>query len=123
MTFRFRNFPVYKDSKLKHKELIAILNELPQKYFYIIDQARRSSLSIVLNIAEGSSKQSDKDFNRYLTIALSSIDETVACLEILLDLKLISLEQFFYFEIGYESICRQLGGFSKSLRQRSKVRS
>ncbi|PIP75051.1 MAG: hypothetical protein CO135_00820 [Candidatus Levybacteria bacterium CG_4_9_14_3_um_filter_35_16] len=81
-----------------------------------MDQIQRSSLSVCINIAEGTSKQSDKDFNRYLAISLGSVDETVACLEIAFELNIITKEKFFYFESRYEIISKQLGGLSKKLR-------
>lgn len=118
MAFRFRNFKVYQDAKLLHKEIVILVSKFPREHWYLADQLRRSSLSIVLNIAEGSSKQSDKDFNRFITISLGSVDETVAGLEIALELKLISLDQFRYLEREYELISKQLGGFSKSLRSK-----
>jgi len=116
MAFRFRKFSVYQDAKALHKEVITVVNDFPRNYLYLADQIRRSSLSVVLNIAEGSSKQSDKDFNRYLTISLGSVDETIASLEIALDLKLIPSNSFSLFEDKYLSICRQLGGLSKKLK-------
>lgn len=116
MAFRFRNFKVYQDSKVLHVKIVLLTNSFPRGFIYLADQIKRSSLSIVLNIAEGSSKQSDKDFNRYIAIALGSVDETIASLEIALDLKLISKEQFQLFQTEYESVCRQLGGLSKFLK-------
>lgn len=119
MAFRFRKFRVYQDAKLLHKEVIALANTFSRNYFYLADQLKRSFLSIVLNIAEGSSKQSDKDFNRYIAIALGSVDETIACLEIALELDLITNEQFVYFEKKYEFISNQLGQLSKTLKASS----
>lgn len=116
MSFRFRNFRVYQDAKLVHKEITFLANKFPRNYWYLADQIRRSSLSIILNIAEGSSKQSDKDFNRYVAIALGSVDETVASLEIALDLKLIPQTKFGDLESKFESLSKQLGGLSKKLK-------
>lgn len=118
MAFRFRNFKVYQDAKLFHREIVMLVNIFPRHYWYLADQLRRSSLSVVLNIAEGSSRQSDKDFNRYISIALGSVDETIAGLEIAYDQKLLSEEKFAYFESSYELISKQLGGFSKTLRSK-----
>ncbi|MEK7559438.1 MAG: four helix bundle protein [Patescibacteria group bacterium] len=116
MAFRFRNFKVYQDAKSLHIEIAFMLSKFSRNYYYLSDQIKRSSLSVLLNIAEGSSKQSDKDFNRYITIALGSVDETVASLEIAFELKIINEAQFNYFEEKYEIISRQLGGLSKKLK-------
>lgn len=91
-----------------------MVSTFPPKYFYLADQMRRSSLSILLNIAEGSSKQSDKDFNRFVTISLGSIDETIVALEVALSLKLISNNIFQKLEVDGEILSRQLGGLSKN---------
>ncbi len=47
----------------------------------LIDQLRRASLSIPANIAEGSSRQTDKDFVKFLNIALASTTEVEYHLE------------------------------------------
>ena len=116
MAFRYRKFNVYQDAKNLHKEIIFLVNEFPRQYQYLADQVKRSSLSIVLNIAEGSSKQSDKDFNRFIAISLGSADEVVASFEVALDLKLVTTQQFQTLEQKLESISKQLGGLSKTLR-------
>ncbi len=119
MAFRFRKFRVYQEAKQSHKEILFAVRQFPREYWYLVDQIKRSSLSIVLNIAEGSSKQTDKDFNRYITISLGSIDETVASLEVCSDLELITKERFEEFETVLESLSRQLGAFSKTLKKAS----
>lgn len=116
MAFRYRKFKVYQDAKKLHKEIVVLANNFPWQYQYLADQIKRSSLSIALNIAEGSSKQSDKDFNRYIAISLGSTDEVIASLEIALDLKLISPQLFKGLETKSEEISKQLGGLSKLLR-------
>lgn len=118
MAFRFRKFQVFQDSKKLHLEIFILTDKFPPKYNYLIDQIRRSSLSVVLNIAEGSSKQSNKDFNRFVAISLGSVDETIACLEIAKDLKLIKESEFLTLEEQYESVSKQLGGLSKFLKSR-----
>ena len=39
------------------------------------DQLRRASISVMSNIAEGYARQTDKEFNQFLHIALGSIAE------------------------------------------------
>ena len=56
------------------------------QYAAIIDQARRSALSMQLNIAEGYSLQSEGYYRKHLTIAYGSGVEAVDALEVLIAL-------------------------------------
>lgn len=58
------------------------------------DQLRRASLSIVLNIAEGSGRFSKPDRKNFFTISRSSVFEVVAIYDVLKDENLISNEDF-----------------------------
>jgi four helix bundle protein len=49
---------------------------------YLRDQLLRSSSSVVLNIAEGTGKLTYADKRRYYSIALGSLRESVAALEL-----------------------------------------
>lgn len=51
----------------------------------VVDQLNRASLSIILNIAEGSGKFSNADRKKFFIIARASIFECVAILDILHD--------------------------------------
>lgn len=62
--------------------------------FGLVDQMRRSSVSIMSNIAEGFESQTDKTFIRYLGIAKSSSGELRSQLHIALDRKYISEKEF-----------------------------
>jgi four helix bundle protein len=54
----------------------------PEEKFGLVDQLRRASTSVSLNIAEGSGCNSKKAFVSYLEIALRSLYETVSILKI-----------------------------------------
>jgi four helix bundle protein len=57
-----------------------IAENLPkQEEFNIASQLRRAAVSVALNIAEGSTGQSDAEQARFLGMALRSLIETVAC--------------------------------------------
>jgi len=50
--------------------------------FNLKSQIERAATSVVLNIAEGSTGQSDPEQSRFASMALRSYLETVACLDI-----------------------------------------
>lgn len=60
--------------------------------FGLTSQIRRASVSVVLNIAEGSNRNSDPEFKRFLYIAKSSLDEVVTGLFIARDQNFITKE-------------------------------
>ena len=55
------------------KETYLVTQQLPEdEKFGIISQMNRAAASISTNIAEGASRDSQKDFNRFLQISLGS---------------------------------------------------
>lgn len=116
--FRFKNWSVYKEAKSLFLLIVKIAHKLPSEYKYTIgDQVIRSSLSIVLNIAEGSGKESDKELNRYFNIAMGSVNETLAVIDVLHDLRIADTEKIEGAEKLCVSISKQLGGFKKKLNK------
>ena len=75
-----RDFKKYDIWKLSHQftlTIYSISTSFPKDETYnLISQIRRSSLSIPTNIAEGCGRNSDKEFNQFLNIALGSATET-----------------------------------------------
>ena len=118
--FRFLEWPVYRDAKVFSHLSFNIVKKLPKEYrFEIGSQIIRSSMSVVLNIAEGSGKNSDKDFNHFLNIASGSLSETIASFDVLKDNKFISENEFGrLIDLG-NGISGQLGGFKKKLLSNS----
>lgn len=60
----------------------------------LINQLRKSSVSIPSNIAEGFGRQADKEFIRFLHIAMGSLFELQTQLQIALQLRYIRLDRF-----------------------------
>ena len=113
-TFRFLKFKVYSDSKNYFKKIL-ITSERIKNYSFK-DQIRRASLSIILNIAEGSAKKSDIEFARFLEISIGALNEVVACLDIMKELKKINEKEYEELIILSEELAKQLGGFIKKLK-------
>ena len=115
-TFRFLDFTVYQDSKKLYKIVVNVTKDFPRIHSDLVRQLIRAVLSVSLNIAEGSAKKSDKDFNRYIENALGSVNESIAALDIAFDNQLLVLDSFEKLKGLAEKIAKQLGGLSKKLR-------
>lgn len=87
----FRELKVWQVSIDFVEQIYQITSELPDnEKFGLISQIRRAAVSIAANIAEGSGRGSNKDFARFLGIALSSSYEVETQLIIVCRLGLIS---------------------------------
>ena len=112
--FDFQKLDVYQKSKNFCKEVYSILDE---KNFDRVtnDQLRRASFSIMLNIAEGTSRFSNKDRKNFFVIAQGSAFECVAILEYLSEIKEITLKVFLDSVRRLEEISKMLFGLIKKL--------
>ena len=79
------------------------------------DQLLRAAMSIGSNIAEGSSKRSDRDFARYVRISLGSSTELENHLLLAGDLGLISRDEFEKLNKELEEVRKMLTGLEKRL--------
>jgi len=85
--YNFEKLEIWKLSLRAIKEIKEIVKKFPIEEKYILtDQIRRAVLSIALNIAEGFGRQSKKDFRRFISNAIGSALEVIACLKIARDL-------------------------------------
>ena len=84
MPYKFEKLEVYQLA-LDYCDLIYDLSALlPRAEEYNLkSQIRRAATSIVLNIAEGSTGQTDPEQARFIGMALRSLFETVACIHLI----------------------------------------
>ena len=86
----FRNLNIWQKGIDLVIEIYKFSNDLPSDEKYgLINQIRRASVSIPSNIAEGSSRNSEKDFKRFLEIAIGSAFELETQILIIQKLNLI----------------------------------
>ncbi len=83
--------------------------------FVLTQQMRRCAISIPSNIAEGSAKSSNKDFKRFLEIALGSSFELETQLILAKDFKYIDLKEFEYLIDTINELQKMICGFKNSL--------
>lgn len=120
--FRFRNFQVYKDARLFVREMKELsLKKFPKsEQFALKDQLWRALDSIVLNIAEGSDRSTDKDFAHFLNLAHTSLNEVVACLDVACDNGYITNQEGNLAIESAFSLANQLTAFRLSILRESK---
>jgi len=83
MGYKFEQLEVWQLA-LEYTDLwYPLARQLPQEEKYnLSSQLKRASTSIALNIAEGSTSQTDREQARFLGMAIRSLVETVACLHL-----------------------------------------
>ncbi len=83
--------------------------------FGLTNQLRRAAVSVAANIAEGSGRGSNKDFQRFLEIAFGSLIETVSHLKIAQRQSFVKAEDYQRLYDQAERLGRMLSGLRKSL--------
>lgn len=113
--FVFEDFPVYKIVLQFNSEISSFLDEIPDKNNYSIkDQLSRASMSILLNIAEGSGRFTKPDKRSFYVNARGSCYECAACLQILKSRGQIIGSKYNLFYEMLNNIARQLSALIKS---------
>ena len=112
--FDFQKLIVYQKAKEFSKQ-VSVLLKSESFDRSTNDQLRRASFSIMLNIAEGSSRFSNRDRKNFLVIARGSAFECVAILEYLMEMKMISDEDYALFLKTLDEISRMLFALIKKL--------
>ena len=115
--FDFEKLEVYKKAKELNHEILVFLRENKLIDIYIRDQLKRASISIVLNIAEGSGRLSKADKRNFYTISRGSVYECVSLLEIIYDEGYIERGKYEYLKAQYETISKMLLGLIRSQKQ------
>lgn len=72
---------------------------------------------MILNLAEGLIKKSDKEFSRYLMISIGSLGEIVAVLDICYDLRYISSTKHKAYTLKCEMLLKKLYGFRRKINK------
>jgi four helix bundle protein len=113
--FPFENLEVYKKAFVSHQKVHSFIvsnNKIPG---YLKNQYGRASLSIMLNIAEGSGRNTNKDRRSFFINARGSVFECVAIIDFLLAQKELSVELHSDIKSGYEEISKMLYAMIKNL--------
>lgn len=118
--FSFEKLEVWQDSKNFAKLVYLYSSKFPADEKYgLTSQIRRASISVVSNLAEGSSRSSLKDQVRYLEIAYGSLMETYA--QLIMANELDYLDDLDLFKEEVAKISNKINAFRNSLLKRLAV--
>lgn len=116
MGFRFEDLDIWKLAVQYASKIYKLTDQFPQhENFGLRQQTRRAAVSVSLNIAEGAGRGSDKDFSRFLNIAVGSVFEVVSGFAIALERKYISNLKYEEIRKDSEVLCRKIGAFRNCL--------
>lgn len=94
-----------------------LIKSFPKDEVYVLtSQIKRAADSVCLNIAEGSTGQSNVEFKRFLRYALRSDIEVVSCLHIAKRRKYITEERFLVLYKTCEEVLVMINGLIKALK-------
>ncbi len=115
--FDFEKLEIYQIIKLNNLKVLKYVFSSAIQDKYITDELKRATLSIQLNLAEGTGRFSPKEKKHFFTVARSSAFECVAILDVLLGMKLISDELHEELYQSYEQISKMLLGMYRNVKE------
>lgn len=84
MKYKFERLEVWKLAMELNMLAYQLADSLPEsEKFNLNSQLRRACTSVALNIAEGSTGQSNAEQSRFLSIAIRSFIEVIACIRLI----------------------------------------
>jgi four helix bundle protein len=118
----YKNLKVWAKSHSFVLKIYTLSKSYPKEENYgLTSQLRRASISIPANIAEGCAKSSNKDFARYLNIALGSLHEVEYFIILSMDLNYISKVDFETLTIKLNEIKGMLLSLLKAVKKEIKL--
>jgi four helix bundle protein len=114
--FRFEKLEVWQAARQFGGELYRLTRDWPAfEKFGLAAQLRRAAVSVSANIAEGSGRNSDRDFAHFLEQAYGSLMETASLLFLALDASYLNKRACDDLLDRADSIARQLAALNRSL--------
>jgi four helix bundle protein len=122
--FRFRKLEIWRKSADFAGVVYEATEAFPRKeQFGLTSQLRRAAVSISANIAEGSSRSSDRDFSRFIEIAFGSLCETLSHAHVARGQEFLSEDQYLGINRAAEELGRMLSAFREKLGEWKAVTS
>lgn len=113
----FKRLTIWQRSIDLVTQIYLLTMKYPKSEIYgLTSQTRRAATSVPLNISEGAAKSSDKDFARFLEMAMGSINELETALIVAKNLQFITEDAFGVVEKELIEIRKMITKFIKGLK-------
>ena len=115
--YSFEKLEVWKESRLLTKLIYKLSAQFPQSEMYgLTSQIRRASISVSLNIAEGSARPTVNDQAKFFKDAYGSLMEVLSALIIAFDIGMMNEQEINQnFRLKIEKISNHLNALRKSI--------
>lgn len=112
MAFKFESLNIWKKSLDLSVEVKDFVKQFPKhELFNLCNQIRKAADSVVLNIAEGCTGQTNPEFKRFLNYSIRPAIEVVSCLFIARRKNYITEEIFLKYFTDYEILIKMITSF------------
>ena len=116
MAFKFEDLRVWNLAIDLSTEISILIKKFPrEEKFVLATQIQRAADSVALNIAEGSTGQSNPEFKKFLGYASRSGIEVVSCLYLGKKRKIISEDDFIRLYKSYEELTIKIQALKNSI--------
>ncbi len=105
----YHELKIWQESRELVKSVYTLTIDFPKEEIYgLTSQIRRAAVSIPSNIAEGTGRSSDKEFQRFLDYAIGSLFELETQIILANDLNFINTENFEIIQNEIKSLIRMI---------------
>ncbi len=119
--FDFEKLEIYQLVKQTNQDVLKYIFSGQIKDVYLTDQFKRATLSIQLNLAEGTGRFSSKEKKHFITVSRSSAFECVAILDVLKGQGIMDQKTYDQYYANYEQMSKMLLGLYRNVREETEI--
>ena len=113
----YHELKIWQESRKLVKAIYALSSNFPKEEMYgLTSQIRRAAISIPSNIAEGTGRTSNKEFQRFLDYAIGSLFEIETQIILANDLEFIKTEDYETIYQDIKSLIKMIVKFKGVLK-------
>lgn len=119
MPFKFEKLEVWQEALELSGMVHEVSEKFPRKELYCLtSQIKRAADSVALNIAEGSTGQTDSEYKRFLSYTIRSAVEVVSCIFIVRRRDIIADDDFNSVYNYSDKLVMRIQALRRSLRRK-----